>query len=99
MKQYAQCLLPVGPTAGHFLLRGWGGGREVAAPLTTEEVGGVAGHTHQCRLAKVCHAEALPWPSLQEHFGINVPAGNILVVRKGMYGGVASPPPELEGLA
>ena len=37
----AQCLLPsVGTTTGHFLLSGWGNGREVIAPLTNEEVGG-----------------------------------------------------------
>ena len=44
IEQCAQCLLPVGTTTGHILLTGWGGGREVVAPLTTEEVGGVAGH-------------------------------------------------------
>ena len=38
--QCAQCLLPVGTTARHFLLSGWGNGREVIAPLTNEEVGG-----------------------------------------------------------
>ena len=26
--------------------------------------GGVADHPDQCPLAKVCHGEALPWPSL-----------------------------------
>ena len=36
----AQCLLPVGTTTGHFLLLGWGNGREVIAPLNNEEVGG-----------------------------------------------------------
>ena len=71
----------------------------MVAPLTTEEVGGVAGHPDQCPLAKVCHGEALPWPTLQQHVGIEVPAGTILVVRKGMYGGVARAPPELEGVA
>ena len=35
--------------------------------------------------------------SLQEHVGILVPAGTTLVVR-GMYGGVARVPLELEGL-
>ena len=25
IEQYAQCLLPVGTTTGHFLLSGWGG--------------------------------------------------------------------------
>ena len=39
---------------GIFCCRG-GGGREVVAPLTNEEVGGVAGHHNQCPLAKVCH--------------------------------------------
>ena len=34
----------MGTTTGHFLLSGWGIGREVVAPLTTEEVGVVAGH-------------------------------------------------------
>ena len=41
IEQCAQCLLPVGTTTGHFLLTGWWGGREVVAPLTTEEVGGL----------------------------------------------------------
>ena len=49
--QCAQCLLPAGTTTGHFLLSGWGGGREVVAPLTNEEeVGGVAGPRDQCAL-------------------------------------------------
>ena len=73
-----------------------GGGREVVAPLTNEEVGGVAGHPDQCPLAKVCHGEALPWPTLQGHVGIRVPPGCILVVRKGLYGGVARVAPEVE---
>ena len=56
IEQCAQCLLPVGTTTGHFLLSGWGGGREVVAPLTNEEVGGgVADHPDHCPLAKVCH--------------------------------------------
>ena len=75
------------------------GGREVVAPLSSEEVGGVAGHPDQCPLAKVCHGEAPPWPSLQEHVGIKMPAGSTLVVRKGMYGGLAREPPDLEGVA
>ena len=75
-------------------VRGGGG-----APLTTEEVGGVAGHPDQCRSAKVYHGEALPWPSLREHVGIKVPVGTISVVRKGMYGGVVRVPPKLEGVA
>ena len=54
----AQCLLPVGTTTGHFLLSAWGNGREVIAPLTNEEVWGVAGHPDQCPLAKVCHGQA-----------------------------------------
>ena len=99
IEQCAQCLLPVGTTTGHFLLSGWGVGREVVPPLTTKEVGGVAGHPDQCPLAKVCHGEALPWPTLQGHVGIKVPGGTILVVRKGMYGGVARVTPELEGVA
>ena len=40
IEQCAQCLLSVGTTTGHFLLSGWGDGREVVVPLTTEEVGG-----------------------------------------------------------
>ena len=52
-----------------------------------------------CNMAKVCHGEALPWPTLQGHVGIKVPAGTILVVRKGMYEGVARVPPEREGVA
>ena len=69
------------------------------APLTNAEVGGVAGHADQCPLAKVCHGEALPWPTLQGHVGIRVPPGCILVVRKRMYGGVARVAPEVEGVA
>ena len=61
--------------------------------------GGVAGHPDQCPLAKVCHGEALPWPSLQGHVGIKVPLGCILVVRRGLYGGVARVAPEVEGVA
>ena len=102
IEQSAQCLLLMGTTTGHFLLSGWRNGREVIAPLTNEEVGGVAGHPDQCPLAKVCHGEALPWPSLQgpcRHVGIKVPPGCILVVRKGLYGGVARVAPEVEGAA
>ena len=40
IEQSAQCLLPVGTTSGHFLLSGWGNGREVIAPLTNEEARG-----------------------------------------------------------
>ena len=40
IEQSAQCLLPMGTTTGHFLLLGWGNGRDVIAPLTNEEVGG-----------------------------------------------------------
>ena len=61
--------------------------------------GGIADHPDECPLAKVCHGEALPWPTLQGHVGIKVPAGTILVVRKGMYGGVAMAPHELKGVA
>ena len=92
-------LAPGGNNHRAFFVGGVGGGREVVAPLTTEQVGGVASHPDQCPLAKVCHGEALPWPTLQGHVGSKVPAGTILVVRKGMYGGVARVPPELEGLA
>ena len=99
IEQCAQCFLLVGTTTGHFLLSGWGGGREVVSPLITEEVGGLACHPDECPLAKVCHGEPLPWPTLQGHVGIKVPAGTILVVRKGMYGGVARVPAELEGVA
>ena len=99
IEQCAQCLLPVGTTTGHFLLTGWAVGGEVGAPLNTEEVGGVAGHPDQCPLAKVCHGEARPWPTLQEHVGIKVPAGTILVARKGMYGVVVRVLLELEGVA
>ena len=34
IEECVQCLLPVETTTGHFLLSGWGGGREVVAPLT-----------------------------------------------------------------
>ena len=95
IEQSAQCLLPVGTTTGHFLLSGWGIGRELIAPLTNEEAGAVAGHPDQCPLAKVCHGEALPWPTLQGHVGMKVPAGTILVVRRGLYGGVARVAPEV----
>ena len=40
IEQSTMCLLPVGTTTGHFLLSGWGNGREVIAPLTNEEAGG-----------------------------------------------------------
>ena len=84
LEQCAQCLLPVGTTTAHFLLSGWGG---------------VVGHPDQCPLAKVCHGEALPWPTLQGHVWIRVPPGCILVVRKGLYGGVARVALEVEGVA
>ena len=99
IEQSAQCLLPVGTTTGHFSLSGWVNGREVIAPLANEEAGGVAGLPDQCPLVKVCHGEALPWPALQWHVGIKVPAGTILVVRRGLYGGVARVAPEVEGVA
>ena len=54
-QQCAQCFLPVGTTSGHFLLRGWGGKREVLAPRSAEEVERMAGRPHQCNVAKVCH--------------------------------------------
>ena len=53
IEQCAQCLLPVGTTTGHFLLSGWGNGREVLAPLTNEEevvVHGVSGVRHVLRV-------------------------------------------------
>ena len=59
------------------------------APLTNEEAGAVAGQPDQCPLDKVCHGKALPWPALQGHVGIKVPANTILVVRRGLYGEVA----------
>ena len=62
-------------------------------------MGGIAGHPDECPLAKVCCGQGLPLPTLQGHVGIKVPAGTILVLRKGMYGGVARVPPELEGVA
>ena len=71
-------------------------------PSLMRRWGGVARHPDQCPLAKVCHGEALPWPSLQgpcRHFVIKVPPGCILVVRKGLYGGVARVSPEVEGVA
>ena len=46
----------------------------------------------------VCPGGALAWPTLQEHVGINVPAGTLLVVRKGLYGGAPRVPLELEGV-
>ena len=69
------------------------------APLTNEEEGAVAGHPDRCPFAKVCHGEALPWPTLQGHVGIKVPPGCILVVRRGLYGGVARVAPEVERVA
>ena len=80
-----------------FVVRveGWEG----VARLTHEEPGWVAGQPDQCPLAKVCHRETLPGPTLQRHVGTKVSPGCILVVTKGMYGGVAMVPPELEGVA
>ena len=75
----------------------WEGGD--CPPHYCEEAGAVAGHPDQCPLAKVCHGEALPWPTLQGHVGIKVPVGTILVVRRGLYGGVARVAPEVEGVA
>ena len=71
----------------------------MVAPFTNEEVGGVVGHPDQCALAKVCHWEVLPWATLQGHVGMRVPPACILVVRKGMYGGVARVAHEVEGVA
>ena len=55
IEQSAQCLLRMGTTTGHFLLSGWRNGREVIAPLTNEEVGGVAGHR------SVPLGQGVPW--------------------------------------
>ena len=88
-----------GQPQGIVCCRGGGLGGGVVAPLTNKEVGQLAGDPDQCPLAKVCHGEALPWTTLQGHVGIKAPAGTILVVRKGMYGGVARFAPELEGVA
>ena len=82
-----------------LLARGGGIGGRWLPPSLLRRWGGVAGHPNQCPLAKVCHGEALPWPTLHGHVGIKVPAGTILVVRKGMYGGVARVPRELAGVA
>ena len=97
IEQCAQCFLPVQTTTALFLWRGWGGGR--VAPLFLEEVGGAACHPDHCPLTRVSHGEAVPKPSLQEHVGIKAPTGTILVVRRGMYGGAARVPPELQGVA
>ena len=93
-------LAPGGNNHRAFFVEGEGGGagREVVA-FATKEVGGMAGHPDQCPSAKVCHGEALPWPSLREHVGIKVPPCTILVVTKEMYGGVVRVHPELEGVA
>ena len=89
----AQCLLPVGTTTGHFLLRGLGG---YPPHRGGEGGGGLAGHPEQCPLAKakVCHGEAVPCLSLHAHL-----QGTILVVTRGMHGAMARVPPELEGIA
>ena len=65
--QRAQCLLPVGTTAGHFLLSGWGVGREVVAPLTNEEeVGGGRRPPRspwlRCALGRQCRGP--PWKGM-----------------------------------
>ena len=95
IEQCAQCTLEVGTTIGYFLFPGWGTWREVVAPLNNDAAGGVAGRPAQCPLAKVCHGEALPWPTLQGHVGIRLPPGSILVLRKGSNGGVARVAPEV----
>ena len=64
-----------------------------------EGPGGVAGHPDRYPPAKVCHGAGVPGHSLQDHVGIKVPAGTMLMLRRGMYGGVARAPPELKGLA
>ena len=84
---------------GIFCCRGGSLGRRWLPPSLMRRSGGVAGHPDQCPLAKVCHGEALPWPTLQGHAGIRVPPGCILVVRKGLYGGLARVAPEVEGMA
>ena len=62
IEQCAQCLLPLGTTTGHFLLLGWGVGREVVASLRTEEVGqGVP-----CTLQPKRDATARSPPSFQK---------------------------------
>ena len=92
-------LAPSGTTIGHFLLRGWVGGGSWLPPSPLRRGAGVARHPDRCRLAKVCRGKALPWPNLQEHVGIKVSTGAIVMVRKGMYGGVARVPPEVKGVA
>ena len=62
-------LAPGGNNHRAFFVVGVGEWEGVIAPLTNEEAGGgVAGHPDQCPLAKVCHGEALPWPSLQDYW-------------------------------
>ena len=70
--------------AGIFCCRDGGLGGRWLPPSRLRRGGGVAGHPDQCPLAKVCHGEALPWPTLRGHVGMKVPAGTILVVREGM---------------
>ena len=83
-----------------FVVRVGGvGGRWLPPSRLRRWGGGVTGHPEQCPLAKVCHGEALLWPTLQGHAEIKVPAGTILVLRRGMYWGVARVPPELHALA
>ena len=55
IEQSAECLLPVGTTTEHFLLSGWGIGREVISPLTNEEAGAFAGHN------SVPLGQGVPW--------------------------------------
>ena len=55
-------LAPGGNNHWAFFVVGVGGWQ--GAPLTAEEVGGIAGHPNECPLAKVGHGEALPWPTL-----------------------------------
>ena len=63
IEQCAQCLLPVGTTTGHFLLSAWGGGREVVAPLTNEEVGEgwqatpISAPSPRCAMGRHCRSQ------------------------------------------
>ena len=99
IEQCAQCLLPVGTSTGHFLLTGWGGGREVVAPSRVTRWGGLqatptSAPRPRCAMGSHCRG-----PPCKGFSGIKVLAGTILVVREGMYGGVARVPRALEGVA
>ena len=73
------------------------GGQRWLPPSPPRRLGG--GAPQPVPLGQGVPGEAVPWPRTQGHVGIHVPAGTILVVRRGMYGGVARYPLELEGLA